>query len=370
MRLPNGFGNITEIKYTNLRNPYRVLVPIGKNDTGHTVYRTLRPKGYFKTYNEAYQALLEYHKNPYSIDKNITMQELFDKWLSEHSKDVSPETVKKNIHEWKFISSLHPLLISQVRTPELKLAFDHLELLDENGNPTPLPRTIKVRVKNVLNQMYDYALSNDLVPQNYARSFSLPREEVKLATTPQTEHVNYTDAEVSIILKEVDLDPIMEILYIQMYSGWRPDELLSMQLADVNLEEGWMRGGSKTDAGINRIVPIHSKIYAYVRRNYQRSAEAGNPYLFAVTPTRGYHKTYYNYHLYYHQFVKARNRLGLNPRHRPHDGRVYFATAAKKAGVDEYALKRMMGHQINDVTESRYVKRDVEWLRQEIEKLK
>ena len=276
---------------------------------------------------------------------------------------------KEEFARMAYIPSIHNMQVSQVRTPELKLALDNVVSLDADGNEVPLPRTAKVRIKNVLNLMYDFALSNDLVVQNYARSFSLPKEEVKNATRTENEHINYTDAEVSTIAHEVDNDPVIEILYIQMYSGWRPDELVSIKLADVNLDERWMHGGLKTDAGIERTIPIHSRIFPYVAKNYQKAKEAGSEYLFMATPTKGYHKTYYTYQHYYQLFSASRDRLGLDPKHRPHDGRVFFSTAAKKAGVDEYALKRIIGHKIKDVTERCYVKRDIEWLRREIEKI-
>ena len=41
----------------------------------------------------------------------------------------------------------------------------------------------------------------------------------------------------------------------------------------------------------------------------------------------------------------------------------------KKAGVNEYALKKMVGHIITDLTERVYTDRDLEWLRNEIEKI-
>ena len=33
-RLPNGFGQISEIKNRNLRKPFRAMVTVGKNDNG------------------------------------------------------------------------------------------------------------------------------------------------------------------------------------------------------------------------------------------------------------------------------------------------------------------------------------------------
>ncbi len=46
-----------------------------------------------------------------------------------------------------------------------------------------------------------------------------------------------------------------------------------------------------------------------------------------------------------------------------------FITRAKEAGVDEYCLKLIVGHQIGDVTERVYTHRTVESLAAEIEKI-
>lgn len=70
MRLPNGFGQISELKGRNLRNPFRAMVTVGTDESGRPICRTLKPKGYFKTYNEAYAALVEYNRNPYDLGYN------------------------------------------------------------------------------------------------------------------------------------------------------------------------------------------------------------------------------------------------------------------------------------------------------------
>lgn len=80
VRLPNGFGQISKIK-GNLRNPYRAMVTVEKSPEGRCVCKILKPKGYFKTYNEAYKALLKYHENPFNLSSNLTCQELYDLWV-------------------------------------------------------------------------------------------------------------------------------------------------------------------------------------------------------------------------------------------------------------------------------------------------
>ena len=42
-RLPNGFGQIIEIKNRNLRKPYRAMVTVGKNEYGKPIQKILKP---------------------------------------------------------------------------------------------------------------------------------------------------------------------------------------------------------------------------------------------------------------------------------------------------------------------------------------
>lgn len=130
-----------------------------------------------------------------------------------------------------------------------------------------------------------------------------------------------------------------------------------------------MIAGMKTDAGKQRIVPIHEKIKGLVKDNYDKASELGTGYLFndkGRTHSGSYVMTYDKYSK---RFKKVMNELNLNPEHRPHDPRMTFITRCKKSEVDEYALKEMVGHSIKDITESTYTVRDLEWLRKDLAKL-
>ena len=80
-RLPNGFGQITELKNRNLRNRFRVMISDGKTEYGKPIQKLLKPKAYFPTYKDAYEALLEYHKNPYDLSKDLTVEQLYNEWF-------------------------------------------------------------------------------------------------------------------------------------------------------------------------------------------------------------------------------------------------------------------------------------------------
>lgn len=51
-------------------------------------------------------------------------------------------------------------------------------------------------------------------------------------------------------------------------------------------------------------------------------------------------------------------------------GETLLSLLQKKAKIDEYTIKLIAGHNITDVTEKVYTQRDLEWLREEIEKIK
>ena len=127
----------------------------------------------------------------------------------------------------------------------------------------------------------------------------------------------------------------------------------------------------KTEAGTDRVVPIHSKIRQFVLRKYKEAETLGSKYLFnCVEANTQKNSTMLTYDRYQRRFSKIRLELKLNILHRPHDCRVQFITSAKKYGVDEYAIKYMVGHTISDITEKVYTKREFDWLKEEIEKIK
>ena len=155
------------------------------------------------------------------------------------------------------------------------------------------------------------------------------------------------------------------MVLIGIYSGWRPQELAILKIADINLEDQTMFGGLKTDAGRNRIVPIHPKIKDLIQKDYDAAVAIGSEYLF--NDPDGQQGTFLTYDKYRGRWSKIMKRLKLD--HKPHDTRHTFITNAKEAGVDEYILKLIVGHAIEDVTEKVYTHRTLEDMRKAIEKI-
>lgn len=367
-RLPNGFGQISEIKNRNLRNPFRAMISVGKDANGRPICKPLKPESYFPTYNDAYAALVEYNKNPYDLEPSITVKELYEKWLPEHEKTVKSTRALESA--WSYCTAVYDMRVKDLRARHVKDCMEEGTSTYRGQTRTP-SASMKNQIKSLFNLMLDYALEYELVDRNYSRTFNLSEETIKEIVIVKQEHIPFTDEEMDLLWQHVDDKMMVDVLLVQCYSGWRPQEIGLLELKDVDLENWTFSGGMKTDAGTGRVVPIHSRIRHLVERKYKEAQEMGSLYLFNyVNPNARLKSTALTYARYQKGFGMIRDELKLNPEHRPHDGRKHFVTMAKKYGIDEYAIKYMVGHKISDITEKVYTQREFEWLKTEIEKIK
>ena len=369
-RLPNGFGQISEIKGRNLRNPFRAMVTVGKDENGHPISKPLKPESYFPTYNDAYAALVEYNKNPYDLAPATTVQELYAKWSEEYFKTLKKNSSQRTIKScWAYCSSIYKMRVCDLRARHIKGCMEDGFVKTEKGIRRP-SAGVKSRIKSMFNLMLDYAVEYELTDRNYARTFNVSDDIIKEQKESKRGHINFTDDEMQKLWDSLYAFPYIDVLLIQCYSGWRPQELGLLEVANVDFEKQIITGGMKTDAGTNRQVPIHSRILPLIKKRHDEAVQNNSKYL--ITCTDGVtHKenTLLTYDKYSGRFQAIVKKLGLNPMHRAHDPRVQFITQAKKYGVDEYAIKYIVGHHISDITEHVYTKRDIEWLKSEIEKI-
>lgn len=373
-RLPNGFGQISKIKNINLRNPYRAMVTVGKTSIGRPICKPLKPKSYFPTYNDAYAALVEYNKNPYDLQPDITVKELYEKWTAEYFKNATDNYIRTVNSAWAYCAPVYDMRAKDIRSRHIKGCMNEGYRIENRGKRKgekvyATPGT-KSRIKSLFNNMLDYALEYEIVSMNYARTFEISGDIFVEIEKNKKKHFPFTDKEMELLWKNVDDVKFADWIIIQCYMGWRPQELATLRLDEVNLEKWYMQAGMKTEAGKQRIVPIHSKIKELIKRNYDFAHSINSDYLFndkGQTHSGSWSITYDKYTT---RFSKVVKQLKLNPDHRPHDPRTTFITMGKKAGMDEYALKEIVGHSIQDITESVYTVRDLEWLREDIEKIK
>lgn len=370
-RLPNGFGQISEIKNKNLRKPFRAMISVGKNSKGRPIVKPLKPECYFKTYNEAYIALVEYNKNPYDLDIDMTVKELYEEWSEKYFASLASSSSARTITSaWNYCSSVYDMRVKDIRARHIKGCMEDGKAVIKGVEKTPSPNT-QSKIKSLFNLMLDYALEFEIVDRNYARTFGISKDLSEQIEKEKIDHISFKKEEIEKLWDHIDAVPYVNIVLFQCYTGFRPQELGLIRLENVHLDEEYIVGGMKTEAGSDRVVPIHPKIKHIVEALYEEALKYDSEYLINATDTTTHKSSLkMTYDKYRHRFEKIRDYLGLDPDHRAHDGRNHFITMAKRNNIDEYALKYIVGHKITDITEKTYTDRDKSWLIEEMKKIK
>lgn len=374
MRLPNGYGSVTKLSGKR-RKPYVARVTIGwtTDKTTETTSQNRVTIGTYATKKEALQALSEYLANPYDIqNNNLTLSELYQRWSSEYFQTLEEPSVRTVTAAWKYCHKIYGMRVKDLRARHIKGILEDGYVIRESGKDAgkkiPASPGTKSRIKSLFNVMLDYAMEYELVDRNYARTFDLSNDVIKEKETVARGHINFNNSELETLWNNVNNVKFVDWILIQCYMGWRPQELGLLKIENIDLENWCITGGMKTDAGKERIVPIHTRIRVLVQKNYNEAISLGSDRLINDPESKkgGIKITYDKYAK---RFTKVIAELNLNEDHRPHDPRTTFVTMAKKAEVDEYVIKRLAGHKITDITEAVYTKRDLEWLRSELEKI-
>jgi len=118
---------------------------------------------------------------------------------------------------------------------------------------------------------------------------------------------------------------------------------------------GVIKGGIKTEAGKNRLVPIHSKIAGFVHR---RVSEGGE-YLFTYKGKK------VSTGQYYALWGEVMKQAGLS--HTPHECRHTFRSRLDSLNANKVCIDRIMGHKSNDVGERIYTHKTIQELKNTIE---
>ena len=127
----------------------------------------------------------------------------------------------------------------------------------------------------------------------------------------------------------------------------------------MNLENNTITGGSKTDAGKNRIIPIHPKILPLIIERMENETD------YLIPNKKG--TNYYEYNNFrQNEFVKIMEQLGME--HTIHDTRHTFATMISDVSDNENAITGIIGHTNINMTK-KYTHTNIEKMRKEMEKI-
>ena len=365
MRRANGSGSIFKMKEGKRRNPWRVRVTKGWEidpETGKSkqVVVTL---GYYHSRAEAEKALADYNKCPYDIgSKDITFEELYKKWFDNYSKILKSVSSERTLTSaYRYCHALYKMKVRDIRSYHLKDCMNDAYIIVESGKNKGEKRlasaSTKARMKSLFNLMFDYAYEREVVDKNYARAFHISQDIQEQKESDKRKNHPFTDDEIRCLWGNLHKVAFVDMVLIGIYSGFRPQELACLKIKDIDLEQGVMIGGMKTKAGKDRSVPIHPDIRGLIENRYREATDMESEYLF--NDLNGQSGTHMTYDKYRHRFDKVKNALNMGYHH-AHETRHTFITKAKESGVDEYLIKRIVGHTTHDVTEKVYTHRKQE----------
>lgn len=324
MKHENGFGSIVCLDKTGKkrRKPYAVRITTGWKN-GKQVRKYL---GYYRTEKEALIALADFHQNSYSVDmRNLTLDEVYDKWMSRNENKFSKNAVNAhNMAKMRF-GNMGKVPIWKIKADQLQDWMDSIDLKPSS----------KIRLKSTMNQVFNYAIKNDIITTNYAQYIEI---DEKIEKTGKI----FTDEEIQTLWDNVH-EPTCRWILILIYTGMRIGELLQMTTSTMFLSSNYMVGGLKTEAGKDRVIPIHDEIMPLVTEQLGR----------AKFLMRNSHGNKLTYQTALRHFDSIMEKFGWE--HKPHDTRKTAVSLMHKAGIPIETIRIIVGHSGKGVTEQVYL---------------
>ena len=397
----NGMGSVVYLGKGRYQ-PWAARITVGKDMNGLPIYYDI------DTFENALDALVfleNYHKNPTSLyikeDKynrivtfpkvpyplvpvsnpkdevvekvkkdNYTFKQLYEEFKEVKMLTKDEEQQEKKYHTRpknkpfgrhycrSLITAFHNSTALYDRVYKDLRASDFNKVLKESKKgPDPQRQMI-----NLYLNLDKYALEEDIIDKGYAQfipSIST-KKEIKIAKnkTVEKERV-FTYEQIDYLWnltprsngRQKELQQgremfIRDFWLMLLYSGMRADEMLSVYTANIFLDDNYLIGGLKTEAGINRQIPIHPD----VKHLYEKYYNPNNEFLF-MQPNGN--KMDYDYYLYHYQH----NFRDLHPEvsgHTAHDARHTLRNELRKLNIKDIIINAIIGHSNDDVGEDIY----------------
>ena len=294
-----------------------------------SIHRKTRSKSGFRTKKEALEYLPLLAVTPaQERSRHITYKELYDKWYPTHRAGESTLGCYRAA-----IKHFRPLWSAQ-------LADIDVDDLQECMDDCPAGKRTRENMKALCGLLYKYAIPRHLATLNLGEYLIVGggvSEEKRALPMEAVQALQQAGASI----------PYGEYIVAQCYLGFRPSELLALDIEDYDPRLRSFVGGAKTEAGRSRIVTISPKIQPIIDRLV--GGRTSGPVFVSASGGRLSLRDYRT------AFYAALDAIGFdNPmeesngviRHRytPHSCRHTFATLLKDVPAPDKDKLRLIGH--------------------------
>lgn len=330
IRLPNGYGCVTKLSGKR-RKPFVARITAGYKDNGNQIYSVI---GYYENRKDALTALAEYNAKPYNIDlSKITFKELYELWSATELPKLGESLQYAHKAAYKYCKHLDNIPYRNLRKVQMQ------DCIDRCGKS----QSTQTNIKNLFGQLDKYAYDQDIIPKQYSVNLTISSTKTKKRNPFKYEEIKAIEANAG--------KPLYDETIFMLYTGCRVGEMLLVRSEDIDLENRTMMLGLKTEAGKDRIVPIHRNLEPIIR------AHIGAEYLFnhersktAKYPERALRT----------QFL--RNWSNLFQNHETHDCRHTFRSQLDRQGANRACMNMIMGHKGTDIGERVYTHKTIQEL--------
>lgn len=351
MKLPNSYGSVTKLS-GNRRNPWMVRKTIGYELDFNTEKKRAKYLiiGYAPTKSKGLQMLAEYNNNPYDTKAaKMTFSDVYEEWSKRKYATVSDSNVKGYTAAYRTCSTLYNKVFKDMKLVDLQ------NVIDTCGKNYPTMKKIKI----LFNQLYEYALKNDICNKDYASFVDIA--QYKDRNPNKYDRKKFSKEDIKRIWEMKD-DKYYQIILMLIYSGVRISEFLDLKKEHVHLDKQYFDViNSKTENGLRK-VPIADNMLPFYKSWYESAIDC--EYLLHTEDEK--HFKYRNYYDSY--FYPLMEQLGMT--HTPHCCRHTCTSLLAEAEVQETTIKKIIGHSgAMTLTEKVYTHLDVQILIDAINKI-
>lgn len=347
MKRANGTGSVVKLSGSR-RRPWAVKVS-GRNKYGHVIQRIV---SYHEKASEAQFALDEYNQAKASglapsVDKlSYTVADVFEAWSAREYRKLKRASIASHNAAWN--KRVSRFALRKMRDMSLD---EWQSLLDEDEDEGLSQSTINNDAL-LIKFLYGYAMERDIVGKDYSKYLDIPA----VGTKRPRDALN--DLQVAQLARLADGGfPWADTALMLCYTGFRVSEFLQLTRFSYHPEDGgYLQGGLKTDAGKNRIVPVHARIRPYLMEWMERGGETiiCNEYGKPISSS-----------LYRAYFQAIMREIDV-PNATPHWCRHTFATRLHTAKADPLTVKWLLGHSTQSDITAHYTHETIEELREAI----
>lgn len=303
----NGQGSV----YRLPNGKWRAVATLGYKILDGAAKPMQKTKSDFRTKKDALEYLPQL-KNDIEIKKKISLSELYDIFVGTKKYERLSKSQRDKLgYAWKRLSDVSFFDIKSITLENMQSTID-------SKVSTYYPaRDMKV----MLNHLFDLAIRHGYIERNPVEYIELPESEKskKDAWKPEEIESFWADWRSGNVFTGYIL--------IMIYVGLRYGELPILK-DNIHLDEKYMVGGIKTDAGIDRTIPIADSIIPIVKFFF----ESNKRKLLEM-----------NQDNFYSQYWSTIKRLGVRELN-PHCCRHTYFTRLASAGVQPGIITAAGGH--------------------------